>query len=257
VIAAVLVGASVLASVPAGAGADRPLLALSASPTRVVLAAGSWTPVRVTNAGRAPVVVEVATGGFSLDLRGRPRIAAGGRAAVAAGWLAVAPRRLTLAAGAAANVTVSAVVPRSASPGEHAALVLLRTRPRADAPVPIVMQVGVVVVVRVHGRIVHRLDVRDLRVVRHGRRRTLVLTLWNRGNVSEVLVARRVRVVLRRGQRLVATFLLARRELLPHSIGAVGFRYTGRARGWVRASVLLRRPRPGRAVLRRTFRIRL
>jgi hypothetical protein len=256
--AAVIVSASVLASVvPAGAGADRPPLALSASPTRVVLAAGSWTPVRVTNAGRAPVVVDVATGGFALDLRGRPRIVSGGRGAVAAGWLAVEPRRLTLAAGRAASVTVSAVVPRSASPGEHAALVLLRTRPQADAPVPIVMQVGVVVVVRVRGRIVHRLDVRGLRLVRHGARRTLVLTLWNRGNVSEMLGARRVRVVLRRGRRLLATFMPARRELLPHSIGTMTLRYAGRARGWVQASVVLHRPRPGTAVVRRTFRIRL
>ncbi len=256
-IAAVIASASVLASVPAGAGADRPPLALSASPTRVVLAAGSWSPVRVTNAGRAPVAVEVATSGFALDLRGQPRIATGGRRAVAAAWLAVSPRRLFLPAGGAASVTVSAVAPKSASPGEHAALLLLRTRPQATAPVPIVMQVGVVVVVRVRGRIVHRLDVRGLRLSRHGSRRTLVVTLWNRGNVSELLAARRVRVVLRRARRVLATFFLARRELLPHSVGVVAVRYRGRARGWVQAAVVVRRPRPGTVALRRTFRIRL
>jgi hypothetical protein len=45
-----------------------------------------------------------------------------------------------------------------------------------------VMQVGVVVEVRVRGRIVRRLDIRGLRLVRHWRQRTIAATIWNRGN---------------------------------------------------------------------------
>ncbi len=249
-----LTAVSALASVLAGAGADRPQLALSASPTRVAVEAGSWTAVRVTNPGRTGVVVDIAPAGFALDPRGRPRIAAGDGTSR---WLVLAPRRLTLAAGRSATVTVSAVVPRNAGPGEHDALVLLRTRPRAGTPVPIVMQVGVVVEVRVRGRVVRRLDIRGLRLVRHERRRTLVLTLWNRGNVSEVVPLRRVRIVLRRGRRVLATLLPPRRRILPHSIAVMTLRYGGGAHGWAQAAVALRRPRPGTAILRRTYRIRL
>jgi hypothetical protein len=251
----VLATASALASVLTGvAGADRPPLALSASPTRIVVAAGSWSTVRVTNAGRAGVTVDVAPAGLAVDPRGRPRIAV---TEGAAHWLVLAPRRLVLAAGRSANVTVSVVVPRRASPGEHDALVVLRTRPRARAPVPIVMQVGVVVEVRVRGRIVRRLDVRGLRVARHGRQRAIVLTLRNRGNVSELLPVRRVQIVLRRGRRVLAVLLPPRRRVLPHGTAVMTLRYSGGARGWVRASVVVHRPRPGTAILRRTFRIRL
>ncbi len=252
--AVALAAASALASAFAGAGADRPPLALSASPTRIVVEGGSWSTVRVTNPGASSVVVDVAPAGFALDPRGRPRIADVGGVG---GWLVVAPRRLVLAAGRSASVTVSAVIPRRASPGEHDALVLLRTRPRAGAPVPIVMQVGVVVDVRVRGRVVRRLDIRSLRVVRHAGRRTILLTLWNRGNVSEVLLVRRVQIVLRRGRRLLATLLPPRRRILPHSIAVMALRYVGGARGWAQAAVAVRRPRPGAAILRRTYRIRL
>lgn len=251
----VLLAVSALATGSPAAGAGRSPLALAATPTRLQLSAGSWSTIRVTNPGRVPLVVGAATAGFGLDPRGRPHPAP--RGGSAASWVELAPRRFTLAAGRSARVTVTAAVPHEAAPGDHAALVLLRTEPRAQGPVPIVMQVGVVVVVRVRGRIVHRLEIRSLRLLRRGVRRTLVVTLRNGGNVREVLVRRRVRVVLRRGRRLVATLLPPRRELLPHAVGVLALRYGGGARGWVRASVELRHPRPGVAILRRTFRLRL
>ncbi|HEY7397043.1 MAG TPA: hypothetical protein VH538_01970 [Gaiellaceae bacterium] len=252
--AAVLLAASALASAPAGAAAGRPPLALSASPTRVEVRAGAWTSVRVRNPGRSAVVVDVATAGFALDPRGRPRIAS---AQGAGRWLALAPRRLSLAAGRSAAVTVTALVPRWAAPGEHDALVLLRTRPQAGSPVPIVMQVGVVVAVRVRGRVVRSIDVRGLRVVRRRRLRTIVLTVRNRGNVSEVLPRRRVRIVLRRKARILATLLPPRRRILPHGLAVMTLPYRGGARGIVRAVVSISSPRPGVAVLRRSFRLRL
>jgi hypothetical protein len=252
---AVLAAASALASLSPDAGAGRPPLALAASPTRLQLTAGAWSTVRVTNPGLLPLVVDASTAGFGLDLRGRPYAAA--RDGSAAPWVALAPRRLTLGAGQTARLTVSALVPPGAGPGDHTALVLLRTQARVQGPVPIVMQVGVVVIVRVRGRIVHRLEIGSVRLRRRGRQRALLLTLRNRGNVAEVLPRRRVRVVLRRGSRLVSVLVPPRRELLPHAAGVIVLRYGGHARGWVRASVELRRPRPGVAVLRRSFRIRL
>jgi hypothetical protein len=247
---------SALVSAQAGTRATPPPVALAASPLRVVLAGAGWSTVRVTNAGGASVTVDTATSGFALDLGGRPRVAAV-TAGTAPAWLTVAPRRLRLRAGASALVTVSARIPRGASPGEHDALLLLRTRARTAGSVPIVMQVGVVIVVRVHGPTIRRLEIRALRVRRVARRRTLLLMLRNRGNVSEVLPVRRLRVVLRRGRRVLATLLPPRRQLLPHSSGVVSMRYAGGARGALVAVVELRRPRAGVAVLRRSFRIRL
>jgi hypothetical protein len=119
------------------------------------------------------------------------------------------------------------------------------------------MQVGVVVAVRVRGRVVRRLDVRGLRALRRGTRRVIVLTVANRGNVSEVMPRRRVRIVLRRGRRLLATLLPPRRRILPHAIAVLTLPYRGGARGVVRAVVSIRSPRTGVAVLRRSFRLRL
>jgi len=256
---AVLATAAATALVSASAGrrrGRRPPLALAASPTRLVLDGSAWSTVRVTNPGRAPVDVATATTGFALDLSGRPHAAAA-RLGDAPAWLVVAPRRIHLAAGRSAYVTVSARAPRGASPGEHDALLLLRTRTRSVGPVPIVMQVGVVIVVRVKGPTIHRLEIRSLRVRRLARRRLLFLALQNRGNVAEVLPRRRVRIVLRRGRRLLATLLPPRRELLPRSIGVLSMRYAGGARGTITAIAVLRRPRVGVAVVRRSFRVRL
>ncbi|HST18216.1 MAG TPA: hypothetical protein VLK36_11145 [Gaiellaceae bacterium] len=248
--------ASALVPVQAGTRAGAPPLALAASPLRVVLAGTGWSTVRVTNPSRAGITVDTATSGFALDLGGRPRVAPV-TAGAAPAWLTVAPRRLRLRAAASALVTVSARIPHGASPGEHDALLLLRTRARAPGSVPIVMQVGVVIVVRVHGPTIHRLEIRALRVRRVAGRRTLLLTLRNRGNVSEVLPVRRLRVLLRSGRRVLATLLPPRRHLLPHSSGVISMRYAGGARGIVVAVVELRRPRAGVAVLRRSFRIRV
>ena len=86
----------------------------------------------------------------------------------------------------------------------------------------------------------------------------MLLAIWNRGNVSEVLPLRRVRVVLRRRRRLFATLLPVRRQILPrHAVAVLALRYAGGVRGWVQAAVVIRHPRPGSAILRRTYRIRL
>jgi hypothetical protein len=105
------------------------------------------------------------------------------------------------------------------------------------------MRIGVVVYVRVAGRIVHRLELGALRL----RRRALELVVANRGNVVEYARARIV--LLRRGQ-VLARLGSAGRTLLPHSRSIERFRHPRRMRGWVTARVEV-------GLLRRTFRLRL
>jgi len=176
-----------------------------------------------------------------FDRRGRPALAPGRWPA--ADWLRVRPQRLVLAPGGTAVITVTSVAPAGAPPGDHAALVLLRTQPSRAAGVAIRMQIGVVVYVRVAGRIVHRLELGAL----HARWRVLAASVMNRGNVVERV---RVRVALFRRGHVLAWLGPASRTLLPHSRAVERFRYRGPVRGWVTARVEA-------GLLRRTFRIRL
>jgi hypothetical protein len=116
------------------------------------------------------------------------------------------------------------------------------------------MRVGVIVVLRIRGRIVRRLDARALTVQRRGALRLLELHLVNRGNVTERLARDGLRLSLLSGGRKVATLRPRSRELLPHSTGLAVFPYRGGLRGLVLARVELRPPVRG---LRRSFRVRL
>jgi len=253
---AAAVSALLLAPASPGAGAARPPASLTAAPSRLALAGATSQTVRVTNSGGEPVVVDVAPAGFALSLRGRPRIVARA-AAAAASWLSIRPHRVVLPPGQAAALAVSAVPPPRAAAGDHAALVLLTARPPHGAGLAVRMRIGIVVVVRVPGAIVRRLEVRGLRVRRLGARRLLELSLANRGNVSERLEQGRVRVTLLRRGRLVARLRAPGREVLPRTAGVDEIRYRGRLRGWVTAVVEVASPVHGTAVVRRRFRIRL
>jgi hypothetical protein len=215
--------------------------ALSVSPVRIRLTRAARRTITVTNAGDASAAVDARPAGFVLDRRGKPTIARERQRA--AGWLRLRPRRFVLAPGGTAVVTVSFAASAGARPGDHPALVLFTTRPRRAAGVAIRVRIGVVVFVRVAGRIVHRLELRALRV----RGRVLEAAVVNRGNVVERV---RVRVSLSRGGHVLARLGSGRRTLLPHSRGIERFAYRGRLRGWVTARVDLR-------ALRRTFQIRL
>ena len=185
-----------------------PAIALSASPARVAIAPQHTEVLHVTNTGRSPAVVLVARAGFVLAPRGRPRVVARAKPP----WLRVRPARLRLAAGETGALRVTA---GRAEPGDHPALLLLRTRPLVRAGVAVRMQIGVVVVLRVPGAIVH--DLRLVRVGGHAGR--LVLVVANRGNVTERLASRPI-LLVRRG-RIVGRMVPRRRELLPHSTGIV------------------------------------
>ena len=240
-----------VAAVPIpGAAAGRGI-GLSASPLRLTLTGVSAAAITMRNPGRRPLLVDVSRAGFARSPRGKPRVRP---ARGAAAWLRLRPRRVRIAPGAKAILHVAANPRRRASPGDHPALVLLTTRPLGVHRVRVRLRVGVIVVLHVRGRIVRRLDARALTVRRAGARRLLELRLVNRGNVTERLGGDRLRLVLVRHGRTLATLHPRRREFLPHSAGIAEFTYHGRIRGDVFARIELR---PLVRGLRRSFRVRL
>ena len=240
-----------VAAAPTPGAAATSGIRLSASPVRLTLTGATGTSITVRNPGSRPLLVDVSRAGFARSLRGRPRVRA---ARAAAGWLRLRPRRLRLAPHAAATVHVAAHPPRRAEPGDHPALVLLTTRPVGAGRVRVRLRVGIVVLVRVPGRIVRRLEPRALTVRRRGRRRVLDLRLVNRGNVVEQLGGGRLCLVLRHRGRTVATLRPRRQELLPRTAGIAEFVYRGRVRGPVVARIELRPRGHGRP---RAFRIHM
>jgi len=224
---------------------------LGVSPLRIEMKGSSTAAITVRNPGARPLVVTVSRAGFARTLRGKPRIEA---ARGAAGWLRARPNRLRLAPHATGSFRLTAKPPAEASSGDHAALVLLATRPRFDKKVRVVLRVGVVVLVRVSGTIVHRLVAQSLSVRRHRRTRVFSLRLANSGNVAERIDAARIKLVLSRRGKPFATLRVRRLDLLPHSVGIAEFSYRGRVRGVVVAHVNLR---PSAIGPSRSFRLRL
>jgi hypothetical protein len=227
--------------VPASAGAaGRPVTVLSAAPSRVTLGAGGSQTIRLANPGRTAIVVDVSRAGLALDVRGRPRVVASAvRSRSAAAWLSLRPGTIHVPAGGSASLTISAAPPRSAEPGDHAALVLLTTRSPATRAVAVRLRLGVAVTVRAPGVVHRRLEVRGIRVRRRGRVRTFEVSLANRGNVTERLPRGRVRVALVRGGRVRTTLRAAPRDLLPRTRGVAEVRYAGRLHGRLVARVLV------------------
>jgi hypothetical protein len=244
-----LVLGAAAASIP-GAAAGRGI-GLSASPLHLTLRGASAAVITVRNPGRTALLVDVSRAGFARSLRGRPQVRSPRPAAT---WLRVRPGRIRIRAGAAAALHVRAAPGRGTAPGDHPALVLLTTRPLGVKHVRVRLRVGVIVNLRVRGRIVRRLDATALIVRRSGSRRLLELHLVNRGNVTERLGRAGLRLALVRGRRVLSRLRPRRCELLPHSAGVAVFVYHGRARGAVLARIELRPPLRGRS---RSFRVRL
>ena len=131
---------------------------------------------------------------------------------------------------------------------------LLTTRPLGVKHVRVRLRVGVIVNLRVRGRIVRRLDARALGVRRLGTQRLLELRLVNQGNVTAHLGGGVLRLKLLRDGRLLSTLRARASDLLPHSAGVAVFPYDGRVRGPVIARIVLQPPLRGP---RRTFHLRL
>lgn len=236
----------------AGAGAARPVVSLSASPSRVDVAGRGVTTITLRNVGSASVVVDALPRRLHVDVRGRPSLGRDvTRRRGAAAWLTVRPRRVAIRGGGTAHVELLVRPPRRAEPGDHHAVLLLSTRPVQRARVGVRMRLGVRVVVRVPGRIVRRLSVRGVRVRKARGGRFLDVAFANLGNVTERLDRGRVAVALVSRGRVVARLRTAPRELLPRTRGLATARYRGRLRGPAVARVEVR------GAGRRAFRIRL
>ena len=117
------------------------------------------------------------------------------------------------------------------------------------------MRMGIVVVVRVPGRVVHRLAAGAIHVARAGRVRALELVVANRGNVTESFARSRAVVSLERGGRRIARIVAEPRELRPFTSGVFRFRYRSALSGPATARVELA-PDSGH-VIRKTVRVRL
>src|SRR3954469_8683311 len=171
-----------------------PPVAIAVSPARVTLAAGETQALHLANRGTEAASVRVTTAGYALGLRGRVRILA------TRGAVIVRPARLVVPARGTIDVTVSG---RQAGPGDHPSLVLFTTE-RSSSDIAVRLRLGVVVLVRGRGAVVHRLLAQQL--VGHARR--LDLWLRNVGNVAEPL-----RIRLRVNNR----WLRDSRLILPHA----------------------------------------
>jgi hypothetical protein len=256
--AAMLAAALALAAPALAAGAAKgpSTVAIAAWPARVVAVAPGRATIHIDNPGSDPAVLDVAPSSYTLDLRGRPRVGAAGGGATKR-WLTIAPVHIAVAAGATARLTVNVLQPRGARPGDHAFVVLLTTRLPSGHKVLARLRIGVVVVVRVPGVAVRRLALGTLRVRRRGRRLLFEVPVANRGNLDEWVARRRLQIRLVRRGRIVAALQAEPRRLLALSRGLVVASYTGRLRGRLNAVVVLMTPRPGVALQRRTFRLRL
>lgn len=243
-VVAILAMALIPSAAAGGNPAAAPAAALGVSPLRVELTGASPASITVRNPASLPIVVTASRAGFARTLHGKPRIKA---ARGPAGWLRTRPHRLRLAPHATATFMLTAKPPESARPGDHPALLLLATRPPANKTVHVLLRVGVVVLVRVAGTVVHRLEPEALSVRGHGARRLFSLRLANRGNVAERMRGSRLELVLSRHGKRLATLRSRLVDLLPHSAGIAVFPYHGPARGRLRAAVVLRPATVGRA----------
>lgn len=245
---AAIVAAALIPSAAAGGG---PAAALGVSPLRLELQPKTATPITVRNPTDHALVVTVKRAGFARTLHGKPRVEA---LRGAAGWLQIRPRRRTLAPHTTSSFRVTAMPPMGARPGDHPALVLLATRPPSDPRVRVNLRIGVVVLVRVPGSVVHHLVPQSLSIHRRGSMRRFWLRLANRGNVAERIGGSHVELVLSQHGKRIATLRARRFDLLPHSAGIAQFAYGGGAQGEVLARVVFR---PATTGAPRSFRVTL
>jgi hypothetical protein len=233
--------------------AAAPRTALSVSPAHVAFDAGGRATLKVeTGAGRR-LRLRASVAGLALDRRGKPRVAARRDAAP---WLSVSPATIYVGRAGATLVIASRRQPSSQA-GEHSAVVLLTATAPSAKGVAIELRVGVVVTVRVKGRLVHRVEVTAARLRRRPRQRyrLIELTFANRGNVIESIGGPRLRIMLLRRGRVIARLPTARRKVLPHTAALVVFPYRGRRLG--PATVRVELPGPGGRIAVRSFPLRL
>jgi hypothetical protein len=216
-------------------------VALAVSPARTVVRSPASRTVLVSNVSNEPLSVDVAWKSL-------------GRRIAPSGWLRIGPRHLALRSGARAVLTVRAGA--GASPGDHNLLVLVTGRPVQHSRVAVQLRVGVRVRIRAPGRLVHRIVLSGLRSRHSKRTRAVLVSLTNRGNVTEQLRARLSITLATHGRVFSRLRLVRPRELYPGARAVVAVPYAGRVRGLVTAVVRVQMGAHVRALERR-FRLLL
>jgi hypothetical protein len=199
--------------------------ALTVSPARAVLLAPASRTLQLGNLGTERMAVDVAW--KSLGPHGAPNR-----------WLTIAPRRLVLRGGARTVLAVRAGP--GASPGDHHVVVFVTGRPVDGPRVAVQLRLGVRLRIRAPGRLVRRIAVQGLRARRLRGKHTLVVSVANRGNVTEQLRGRLTVTLVSHG-RVISRLRFGRfRELFPGARGVLALPYAGNARGLVTALVKVR-----------------
>lgn len=206
-------------------------VALTVSPARAVLLAPASRTLQLGNLGTERMAVAVAW--KSLGPATGPNR-----------WLSIGPRRLVLRGGARTVLTVRAGP--GASPGDHHVLVLVTGRTLDQRRVAVRLRLGVRLRIRAPGRLVRKIAVEGLRARRFKGKRTLVVSVANRGNVTEQLRGR-LTVTLVSRSRVISRLRFGRfRELFPGARAMVELPYAGHAHGVLTAIVSIHGSLSGR-----------
>jgi hypothetical protein len=230
-----------------GAAPATPAVSVTAMPERVTVTPTRAASVTVLNTGRTRVVVDASSVGYALDARGRPRLGAPVRLFV------VSPLRLALRAGERAALRVVAAAGFGGlARGDHTGALLLATRPQGGA-IPVAVRIGVVVTLRVPGRLLRRLVLGRARVSRG----KLVVPVRNVGDVDEWVGGRDVSLVVARAGRRPVRVFARPRHVLAHTRGLLELPWTVPRAAMLRVRTIVSpRLRPV-VVPRRPYRLRL
>lgn len=245
------------------------ILSYSVTPGEVAFVGVASTDITVKNDGNetAPLLVSVAD--YSLTADGETAIGQPPPSRSARRWLRATPPKMTLRPGQSANVRVSSVPAKNATPGDHSALLLIGTDPKGGSgEVRVNTRIAVRVFIRVPGDIRRGVAVRRFAVMPHkeGRPPVLRLAVRNAGNIAEKFPRGRATVELWRGRQKLTTLRAKVRTVLPGTTATMDFTYRGRATGKLTAVVRLRPipevvPDPGtaqpRASVVRRYRVRI
>jgi hypothetical protein len=203
------------------------LLALSVSPLRVIAAPGDHVTLSLRNTGAEALTVMATPASYRLDLRGRPLLGRARRS-----LLTPSRRQVVLAAGTSALLAVRAAQVSNGRRDE--AQVLLLTATVRGGAIRVAARVGVVVVIRRAGRVVHHLVPGPLRL----RGRMLRLLVANRGSVEEWVGPRRLWLSLR-GRAGRATVRARPQRILPGAAGLFEWRLPARLAGAVQVRAVV------------------
>jgi hypothetical protein len=133
--------------------------------------------------------------------------------------------------------------------------VLVTGHPVQRTRIAVQLRVGVRVRIRAPGRLVHRIALSGLRARHSKRKRALLVSVTNRGNVTEQLRGR-LSVTLAAGGRVFSRLRFVRHhDVYPGARATIVLPYAGRVRGVVTAVVKVRLA--SRRVLERRYRLLL